>query len=272
MCGKLFSQATHCTAHKNTNDFIKCRQYPRCKGDSKCKERPVYSSGTYPERCEAHHLETDTNVIEKPCSSCGLSYFIPITLTTCINCSEFIKIRAARQKYKEETIAGVFTKANIPCVHDRIPAGSCNKYRPDFIIDCATHFVIVEVDENQHSNYECECEQRRMINIAQDVGGGLPVRFIRYNPDKYKDHAGKAKTGNPSSRHTKLLEVVAACRQHVPDRPISAIYLFYDGYDANKLEIMNINLFEPTGVTTTPAEPPKLNDADPTDPALTLAQ
>ena len=58
----------------------------------------------------------------------------------------------------------------------------CLKYRPDFIFDCGSYFVIVECDEDAHRQYDKECEIIRMNNIS--IGIGLPTKFIRYNPDK----------------------------------------------------------------------------------------
>jgi hypothetical protein len=58
----------------------------------------------------------------------------------------------------------------------------CLKYRPDFQIDCGAYYIIIECDENAHSQYDSECETVRMNNIT--MGLGLPVKWIRYNPDK----------------------------------------------------------------------------------------
>ncbi len=160
----------------------------------------------------------------------------------CRDCSGFIVLKAQRQKYKEKTIARLFFDHGIDCVHDKIPVGSCNRYRPDFIIDCATHFVIIEVDEHQHSTYECACEQGRMINIGQDVGGGLPVQFIRYNPDKYTDSNGKKRDDTMLARHKILIDTVVASKQHVPSTLLSAIYLYYDGFDSHKIETLTITI------------------------------
>ena len=57
------------------------------------------------------------------------------------------------------------------------------KKRPDFVFDAYTHKIVVEVDEHQHDNYNCECEQVRMAQITQAIG--MPTIFIRYNPDNY---------------------------------------------------------------------------------------
>jgi very-short-patch-repair endonuclease len=53
-----------------------------------------------------------------------------------------------------------------------------------FLYDCKTHYVVLEVDEEQHRGKTYECDQKRMWEIAQSLG--MPSIFIRYNPDKYK--------------------------------------------------------------------------------------
>lgn len=65
--------------------------------------------------------------------------------------------------------------------HDQ---GTYGRERPDFVFDAVTHMIVVEIDEDQHKYYPCECEQIRMINISQSLG--MPTIFIRYNPDKYQ--------------------------------------------------------------------------------------
>ena len=47
--------------------------------------------------------------------------------------------------------------------------GECLKYRPDFVFMGEKHYVILEVDENQHRNYEELCECVRMKNIAEEL-------------------------------------------------------------------------------------------------------
>jgi hypothetical protein len=47
--------------------------------------------------------------------------------------------------------------------------GECLKYRPDFVFAGEKHYVILEVDENQHRNYEELCECTRMKNIAEEL-------------------------------------------------------------------------------------------------------
>ena len=53
-----------------------------------------------------------------------------------------------------------------------------------------SHIIIIEVDENKHDTYDCSCENKRLMEISQDVGH-RPIVFIRFNPDNYVDKDGK---------------------------------------------------------------------------------
>lgn len=79
----------------------------------------------------------------------------------------------------------------------KIDGGACGKERPDFVLETECgFFVVVEVDEFQHFSYTSECENTRMINISQSLGG--PTMFIRFNPDNYT-------VGN-SKQHVRLAD------------------------------------------------------------------
>jgi hypothetical protein len=65
----------------------------------------------------------------------------------------------------------------------------CSKRRPDLLLDLGTHIIIVEVDENAHTDYDCSCENKRLMELSQDVGH-KPIVFIRFNPDQYIDELG----------------------------------------------------------------------------------
>ncbi len=88
--------------------------------------------------------------------------------------------------------------------------------------------VIVEIDEDQHKQYTPECEQTRMLNIAQALG--QPVIFIRYNPDAYRDARGVLQTTPKKQRLETLRDTIAQAMQAPPvqEKPIDVRYLFYD--------------------------------------------
>lgn len=96
--------------------------------------------------------------------------------------------------FKQNTIKeNIMTKyPNEKIIFDKIINNGCSKRRPDFFIDKFTHSIIIECDENQHK-YENEiCENKRMMEIFQDLGN-RPIIFIRFNPDKYKNKNNKIK-------------------------------------------------------------------------------
>ena len=114
--------------------------------------------------------------------------------------------------------------------HDKVvDGGSCVRYRPDFLFDAGTHFVVVEVDENQHQERACECEQTRMVNIAQALG--LATVFVRYNPDRY-DPGDGSKPLSQTKREKVLVDWITHLLGTSPTSRgafCDAVYLFYDG-------------------------------------------
>ena len=89
-------------------------------------------------------------------------------------------------KTKEYTVVE-FIKSefpNIDIVSDKKITGGCSKRRPDIFVDLGYQVVIIEIDENQHIDYDCSCENKRLMELSRDVGH-CPIVFIRFNPDGY---------------------------------------------------------------------------------------
>jgi hypothetical protein len=74
-------------------------------------------------------------------------------------------------------------------IHDKKVQDGCSKRRPDLLLDLGSHIIIIEIDENKHSGYDCSCENKRLMELSQDVHH-RPIVFIRFNPDKYIDEDG----------------------------------------------------------------------------------
>jgi hypothetical protein len=68
--------------------------------------------------------------------------------------------------------------------HDKRVANGCSSRRPDLLVDLGYQVVIVEIDEDQHRDYDCSCENKRIMQLSQDVNH-RPIVFIRFNPDAY---------------------------------------------------------------------------------------
>jgi len=89
-------------------------------------------------------------------------------------------------KTKEYSVVE-FVKNKYPAynwIADKKISDGCSKRRPDLLLDLGYQVVIVEVDENQHIDYDCSCENKRIMELSQDVGH-RPIVFIRFNPDEY---------------------------------------------------------------------------------------
>jgi len=104
----------------------------------------------------------------------------------------------------------------------------CGRERPDFFFDAGTHVVILEVDEGQHKDRQCACEQARMVNVTQGLGG-LYVRWLRYNPDGFKLSSGRKSTLSDVRRHNHLLRWLRVSLQTPPASLLEVVYLCYDG-------------------------------------------
>lgn len=93
---------------------------------------------------------------------------------------------------KEKTIVDSITNRfkKYTWVPNKKVQDGCSKRRPDLLLDLGNQVLIIEIDENQHIDYDCSCENKRLMELSQDVGH-RPLVFIRFNPDGYIDTAGK---------------------------------------------------------------------------------
>jgi len=235
--GYLFQKKQYCFIHKKNNMHPENMLYPICKDES-CKKIPYYceEGKRYPTHCEIHKPPGYVNIVERKCNNCFLLDFIPQDKNVCRDCDIWSDTQVRHEK--ELRIKHVLEANGIEYYsHDRVPKFSQNKYRPDFILDFASMILILEVDENQHHSYSCECEEKRMTSLKQDFKD-IPLVFIRYNPDDYKNEAGekiKGKNFN-NDREGVLIKLI----KHIRDNAmigkyellfLSVYYLYYDGFD-----------------------------------------
>jgi len=95
-----------------------------------------------------------------------------------------------------------------------------------------THPLLWRGVWGQHAS-TCECEQMRMVNLVHVRG--MPVRWIRYNPDVYEPAVGCRKV-KQEQREKKLVEYTKWAIKHAPVAMSDVLYLFYDGYDTQSQE------------------------------------
>ena len=151
-------------------------------------------------------------------------------------------------KTKEKTVIDYIKEhlSYIDIITDKKIDGGCSKRRPDILIDVGFQIIIVEIDENQHSDYDCSCENKRLMELSQDVGF-RPIIFIRFNPDSYKINdkkitscwyinklgicqINKKKTNEWNDRLKNLKETIEYWiqQQHKIDKTIEIIQLYYN--------------------------------------------
>jgi hypothetical protein len=149
-------------------------------------------------------------------------------------------------KTKEKGVAEKVLEAfpDFTWVSDKRIQDGCSRRRPDLLLDMGSHIIIVEVDENQHNDYDCSCENKRLMEISQDVGH-RPIVFIRFNPDEYTNEKGKKikscwkynKNGvmrvDPDrekdweKRIKCLLDQIKYWTEHPTEKTVEIVQLFY---------------------------------------------
>lgn len=198
-----------------------------------CKELAIWGTNWIPRHCETHKTDDDENLIERKCNSCSLLYILDKT-NMCENCNpaSWNIARLAKQNALMAYLDNIgLTGTSTDSIIDN---GICGKERPDRVYDFGDKIVILECDEHQHRERACLCEQIRMVNIGNNFGG-IPVYFIRWNPDNYSP-ANSNKRPEPLSKRYKLcgdmINDIKNDRFILPNNLVSAIYLYYDEWSS----------------------------------------
>jgi len=149
-------------------------------------------------------------------------------------------------KTKEKEVVDRITQmfVNFTWVADKKVQNGCSKRRPDLLLDMGSHIIIVEVDEDKHTNYDCSCENKRLMELSQDLNH-RPIVFIRFNPDAYVNEnnilvkscwklnklgiiqISKSKTSEWEERIYILQETIKYWIQNSTKKTIEIIELFY---------------------------------------------
>ena len=179
------------------------------------------------------------------CETRGIKKYNGYCLPCCIHLCPDIKI-SRNFKTKENDIVDR-VKNEFPgfsWVCDKRVVDGCSKRRPDLLLDMGTHIIIIEVDENKHDTYDCSCENKRLMEISQDVGH-RPIVFIRFNPDNYVDkdekkisscwkvngygvmQVSKTKIVEWEERIKELLSQIQYWVDNITEKTVETIELFY---------------------------------------------
>ncbi len=198
--------------------------------------------------CKTDGME---NLVSKRCKveHCNIYISNPRYEGYCAYCfanlfpdSEFVRNFKTKERKVVDYIRKIFP--NYDWKFDLIVKDGCSKRRPDIFLDFGSFIIIIEVDENQHIGYDCTCENRRLMEISQDVNH-RPTVFIRFNPDKYYDknnnkipscfsitkETGALKItdeGKWNERLNNLKEVSEYWIEHGTEKTLEVIQMYYD--------------------------------------------
>ena len=206
-----------------------------------CLCREIATHGiTQPERCAEHARMGDDNLVERACVHCALPNILNVN-GLCKDCEEWtsgVRPRLAKQREVLQFLDYDLTEYTYDST-DVTPQSlkDCDRReRPDVLWDRGDRVVILEVDEDQHKDRPCECEQTRMMNISQALGCERTV-WIRYNPDAF--------TGTESGKWTSKAKRHAVLKQWLTwalttedlTHTVSVVHLFFDGFREGSVEV-----------------------------------
>ena len=183
------TKAIYCSKHKQEEmidvkskkcEFEGCKKGPSCNFEGETKA--IY--------CSEHKQEEMINVNNKTCK-----YDWCLTSASkkydgyCLRCYvHTFPDKKVSRNYKTKEYAVVdFVKECFPEMNwivDKTVRGGFSRRRPDMFLDLGDQVLIIEIDENQHQSYDCSCQNKRTMQLSEDIGH-IPLIFIRFNPDRY---------------------------------------------------------------------------------------
>ena len=246
-----FSTPLFCSVHKLEN-MVNVRDR-RCAYDG-CITYPIYNyenekAGKY---CALHRLLDMIDIKNKKCQTeycytlgnsryegyCQRCYVFKFPFKTI---SKYIK---TKERAISESVQEHFPEVDI--VLDKVIQGGCSRRRPDILIELYTHAIVVEINEFQHKHGDYSCENKRMMEIFEDLGN-RPLVYIMINPDHYTDRQGvvhkscfthhKAneapkvdKSSNIKERLQTLRSTVEKHKAQIPSKELTIVTLYYNGF------------------------------------------
>lgn len=121
----------------------------------------------------------------------------------------------------------------------------CNKplkclYRPDMYIIIDNFAIIIEIDENQHRNYDKIQDKKRTKEIYKEIGKDN-LTIIRINPDSYKDdnnemHDNIVNNINEFNYRMNIIIDIIKETLNNKNKGLNTINLFFDNYKMDDIK------------------------------------
>ena len=227
------TKALYCLEHKE-DEMIDVRS-KRCIEDN-CTKHPTYNmkGETKALYCSDHKKDKMIDVKHKQCVLCNMIRSQKKYDWHCFGCYCYTfpdKAIVRNHKTKENQIMADLLKVYPNIVRDSRISGGCSKRRPDGLIRLNDYNIIIEIDENQHNAIGYSCENKRTMEIFQDLGNS-PLTVIRFNPDKFAKEqslfmttkaTGKLCIRNQKKYDVELAKLVDTIKFHIATRSDSEI-------------------------------------------------
>lgn len=248
------SKPLYCYEHK-LDDMIDVK-HDKCEHVG-CNLRPIFNNinEKRPRFCLMHKTPEMTDIVSRKCASNWCENRTNNTRHDgyCLFCyiHLFPDKPAARNYKTKETNIVDYIKSKYPdftWIADKKVLDGCSKKRPDLLLDLGYQVLVIEIDENQHNRYDCSCENKRLMELSQDIGH-RPMIFIRFNPDAYINNKNiyikscwkPNQTGifivNKENNKEWLNRLVVLENQikywmdNTTNKTLEVIHLYYDGFE-----------------------------------------
>jgi hypothetical protein len=209
-----------------------------------CKKQPTFNYPNEKKRlyCGSHYKDGMVDIKNDKCILCKIIYAGKNYKKYCFNCYCFTfpeDIIVRNHKTKENQIMSDLLKIYDNIIRDKTIFEGCSKRRPDGLIKLNDYNIIIEIDENQHLSNSYSCENKRLMEIFNDLGNS-PLTIIRFNPDKYNNikglfsitkSTGQLKITNQKKYNERLnilIETIKEQINQIPNKDINIIKLFYN--------------------------------------------
>ena len=244
----------YCGVHKL--DGMIDVKHPLC-AESGCDKRPIFNvkgskNGLY---CMTHKKIGMIDILSPKCKSewCDNSIHDKRKYDSyCMRCYIHLfpdKPITRNFKTKEKAVVDFVLSLydSLSWVSDKRIQEGCSRRRPDLLLDLGSHVLVVEIDENQHGSYDCSCDNKRLMELSQDIRH-RPLVFIRFNPDSYinsqNEHIRSCWSPNKKNgilyvsslkkcewehRLSLLKSQIDYWLINIPQKMVEVIQLFYDG-------------------------------------------
>jgi len=169
--------------------------------DATCNDCDIQASFNYshmrkPKYCVRHKKPGMINVESKRCIGEDCDIIIKQGVRNryenyCINCyskkypeKNIINNHLKKEIYIRNYIQSTFTEYQWKC-NETLKNEENKTYRPDMLCIFEDFNIIIEIDEYQHTRYDEEEEENRMVDIYNILK--KRIIFVRFNPDSYTD-------------------------------------------------------------------------------------